>query len=338
MPPVLSDDYFVQSRDIPTCKLFVRRRLRADLKPESVGQAVLFVHGTALLSSSFDCSASQYSWQEFMAERGFAAYSLELRGYGRSKVAVELPSKPFCRAEEAARDIGDVVEFIKGQTAARQILIVGFSWGTITAPVYAIKFPESVSALVLVAPLSNDGAMARTPEEPKSPQRAGRMYGRGFEMLSDPNDPQKFDPAIGAYIDWSITDIASHSRASMNGARPELWSTPEVDKAARQDLADALNDNADILRGPSGAAADLFDFYVRKCDLYEPEAVDTPTLIVRGELDFASTHEGAGVLLKRIGHKNKHLFTFGNGGHNIFFQKCAPQVFHAVYGFAQASR
>ena len=72
---------------------------------------VLFVHGATFPSKTgFDIDSPGGSWMDFVARRGFDAYCVDVRGYGRSTrtAAMEQPPEanpPFADTREAVRDI-----------------------------------------------------------------------------------------------------------------------------------------------------------------------------------------------------------------------------------------
>ena len=77
-------DHFLQSSTAPDLKIHVRERLPAGAEPAAIGEAVLFVHGATYGGDTFDLEIEGYDWMTQVAERGFATYYVDLRGYGHS--------------------------------------------------------------------------------------------------------------------------------------------------------------------------------------------------------------------------------------------------------------
>lgn len=339
--PTMVEEHFVQSSKNPWLKLYVRERRPAGSNPGEIKKAVLLVHGTFHPGSNFDSSATRYSWLDYHARRGYAAYYLDLRGYGKSSrppldLSDPKQNQPFCKAEEAVEDIAEVVDFIRKRTAAQRVDLIGYSWGSVTVPLYAIENPDRVSKVILVAPLADGGEMAHTEEEPVAPDPGARIFGRGFSALGDPNNPKQINPAIGAYTRWSITDTRRHTRASMRRIDPSLWEVPEIGAASIKDLRAATGAEGDLVSSPSGAQVNLFEFYILGRRFYDPAQLKHPVLLIRGECDYANSLEGATRLFESLGTGTKMLVHVANAGHGLFAQKCAPYVFGVIGSFLEA--
>jgi pimeloyl-ACP methyl ester carboxylesterase len=340
MAAVQTVDHRVQSSEHPWLKLFMRERRPAEGRFAQLRGVILFVHGSFQPGCGFDCSAPGYSWIAYLAERGFAAFYLDLRGYGRSGKPTrqwieQNGDTPFCTAEQASRDIADAVEAICQHTGRKRIGLVGFSWGTLTTPMYAAAHGERVEKLMLVAPCAPGGAMAVTPEAPDSPDPGGQIFVRGFDVLRDPRDPAKFNPAVGAFTRWSIADTRRHDSAAMRGLDPALYRVDEIATTSIGDLREATGAAGDIVEGPSGAPLNLFQYYVQGREFYDPAAISMPTMMVRGDRDFAGTLVGAQSVFESLGATEKHFLTVANAGHGVFRQKPARRVFAISEAFFQ---
>ena len=84
-------------------------------------------------------------------------YFLDFLGYGHSdrypqmaQAATQDPS--FSTGRQVAPDLDRAVEAILRRTQARQVYLVGHSWGATVCAYYASQHPEKVSRLVLFAP------------------------------------------------------------------------------------------------------------------------------------------------------------------------------------------
>ena len=95
--------HFIASSDEAGLRLHLRAR---NDDPQCL--PVLFVHGATYASPLYDIPATGVNWLDATAEAGFAAYALDIRGYGRSHPAFAPdPHTPYARAEQAVRDIAD---------------------------------------------------------------------------------------------------------------------------------------------------------------------------------------------------------------------------------------
>jgi len=155
---VSSETFMVPALD-PGIQLHVRNKRPAGEDRFSAERIVLFVHGATFPSETgFDIELPGGSWMDFVARRGFDAYFVDVRGYGRSTrpAAMEQPpaaNAPFADTREAVRDITAAVEFILKRRGVPRINLVGWSWGTTTKAGYAAENPAKVEKLVLYAPV-----------------------------------------------------------------------------------------------------------------------------------------------------------------------------------------
>src|SRR5262245_52251379 len=114
---VHTEEMLVPASD-PGIKIFVRNKRPADLTAFRPERTLLFVHGSTYPSSTtFDLQLGGISWMDYIAERGFDVYLLDLRGYGRSTRPKEMDEKPdanpaIVRGDTAVKDISSVVDFI----------------------------------------------------------------------------------------------------------------------------------------------------------------------------------------------------------------------------------
>jgi alpha-beta hydrolase superfamily lysophospholipase len=127
--------------------------------PEDATEAVLFVHGSitnarALFATPVEGDDS-YSWVHATADRGRAAYALDVRGYGDSDLPPEMEAPPEdngppVRADQAADDIADALSFVRGRHD--RVHLVGVSWGSHTCGRLADREDPDVASLTQCAP------------------------------------------------------------------------------------------------------------------------------------------------------------------------------------------
>ena len=81
---VETESFMLQSTD-PSAKIYVRNKRPADVAKFDEDRIVIFVHGATYPSEvAFDFNLPGGSWMDFVAQRGYDAYLLDVRGYGRS--------------------------------------------------------------------------------------------------------------------------------------------------------------------------------------------------------------------------------------------------------------
>src|SRR5215813_8167722 len=120
---------------------------------------LLFVHGaTYPAEAAFDLQLDGFSWMDYIAQRGWDVYLMDVRGYGRSTRPPEMSQAaaenlPIVPTDVAVRDVGAVVEHILTRRGVSKINLMGWSWGTVLMGAYAAQHPARVERLVLYAPV-----------------------------------------------------------------------------------------------------------------------------------------------------------------------------------------
>ena len=300
--------------------------MHAVMPGEGASRALLLLHGATLSGFVFDPPAPAPSWQVRLAERGWASYALDARGFGRSTRPVPGNAgfdaeRPFGRAQEGVADVADVIRFLREDRGHANVALVGFSWGTILAGCYAAVHPEAVTRLVLYAPIHAE----RNPV--------------WLERLCDPRDPAALNPAFAAYR-WTTADaLRERWDADIPIADKAGWRSESVLRAVIEGAleSDPLSGSRmpPAFRAPNGPFADLFHACSGR-PLYDPSAIRAPTLIVRGDSDTTSTDPDARGLLDRLGSAVKRYRTISPGSHFVCFERSAPLLFEACEEFLQA--
>ncbi|MEM8754210.1 MAG: alpha/beta fold hydrolase, partial [Pseudomonadota bacterium] len=278
----------------------------------------LFVHGATYASRLYDIPHPGASWLRATADAGFAAYALDIRGYGLSRsTEMERAAAPYGRATEAIRDIDDAVAWIRARHGVEAVRLVGGSWGSITTALYASTIgADRVDRLVLYAPI-----FAEVNEGWRS-------------ILCDPEDASRVNPCFGAAR--TVTEAASRARWDAEIPDGAEWRDEAVFQAlVRSSLTDdprSASHDPPAFRAPNGAFADLWEAFNGR-PLYDPRAVARPTLLIRGGADPTSTRTDALALLDRLGASEKQYVEIAEGAHFVSAEKRAPMVFDAVTSF-----
>ena len=165
-----------------TVRLFLREKVSAtiaDGPPGSVaeGRVVLMVHGGFWPGTvAFDFGHRDYSFMTALARAGFDVFALDMTGYGysdrpmmddprnlspadRTVLARGSPAEPTqptypfvlvdSRSETA--DIDAAVECIRRLRGVEKVSLFGWSGGGIRTGTYALRHPEKVDRLVILA-------------------------------------------------------------------------------------------------------------------------------------------------------------------------------------------
>ena len=119
----------------------------ADAAPK---KQILLIHGVTYSSREFDIDYRDYSLSRCLARNGYAVWSLDIAGYGRSGKVEDgfMPDTTY-----AAEDIAAAVEKIVATSGCEKIDLLGWSWGTVTTAAVVKKYPEHIRKLVLLAPI-----------------------------------------------------------------------------------------------------------------------------------------------------------------------------------------
>jgi pimeloyl-ACP methyl ester carboxylesterase len=314
------NDHFVQSSAEADATLYLRERLPAGADPKLLEKAVLFVHGATYPGITFDLEIDGYDWMTQVATAGFAAYALDLRGYGRSTrpaAMADPPEKnaPFSRAKDAAADVGDAVEFILDRTGADRVDLVGWSWGTVITGMYAAEHGDKVDKLVLYAPIYS----LENPD--------------GKAWLADPGNQGQLKQ-LGAYRTVGFEQTGERWASQIVPEDKSQWRDEEVLQTWFDALLATEPAGAEVVRAPNGVLVDLWEvFHARP--LYDAGRIEVPTLVIRGDADGDSTHEDAFGLFEALGAQDKQYVVIGNATHFLSLEKRAPMLIREVQAFLE---
>lgn len=178
--------------------------------PANPRGAVLFLHGRTWSSRpDFDLQVPglHRSVLASLAERGYAAYALDQRGYGETP----RDSTGWITPKRAAADAAAVLAWIaqRHPTLPKPVL-AGWSLGAATAHVAAAATPDRMSALILYgyAP-PPDATLGPPPEYPKqAPKEKNSRDSAGGDFVS----PAVTPPAVvTAFMDAAIKADPIHA-------------------------------------------------------------------------------------------------------------------------------
>ncbi|MFE9930944.1 alpha/beta fold hydrolase [Streptomyces sp. NPDC005533] len=164
-----------------TINLFVRERDGTQNPAERT--AVLMLHGRSIpVLPGADLGTGKYNWMMFLADAGYDVFAMDLQGHGRSyrPPVMDDPRNanpkhqgivhnghplpgPGPDPVQDPRQLGDsrsdvsevhtVVEFIKKRHNLKKVTLMGWSAAAQAFGPYAIRYPENVSSLFLLAPV-----------------------------------------------------------------------------------------------------------------------------------------------------------------------------------------
>lgn len=323
----VKQDYFIDAVD-PAIKLFVRNKMAEGQTRFTNDNIVLFVHGATYPSTpDFDLQYKDYSWADWMVEKGFVVYMFDKRNYGFSsrEKAMDEPAannRPVSRSYLVIRDIGAVVDHIIKKHHVSKVTLIGWSWGAMTAGYYTSLNSEKVKKLVLYAP-----AYA-------FPLHTNLGAGSG---LQNRRKPYEFNYTMGAYRLGS----KAGNDARWDGEIPVADKSTYRDEGVRDAFAlEALKTDPTsesrtppALRAPNGVMEDTFMQSTGRA-IWNASSIYVPTLVIAGEFDTWSYAEDRDGLMRDLTNTPvKKQVVIKNATHFVLFEKPRFEFFTEIANF-----
>ena len=135
----------------------------------------LFVHGSSMASQpTFDLSVPgrpDSSVMDWFARRGFACWSVDMEGYGRSDKHRDIA----CDVANGADDLAAATTYMREARGIEQVMAYGISSGALRAALFAQRHPERVARLALDAFVwTGEGAPTLEQRRKKLPEFTSR--------------------------------------------------------------------------------------------------------------------------------------------------------------------
>src|SRR3989442_13509912 len=101
-------------------QVYVRNKHPENVTKFAPDRIAIMMHGATYPATAFDLPLAGKSWVDYMGERGFDVYALDLPGYGRSTrpAAMDQPptqSAPVMRTPHAGQALGAGVDFVRAR-------------------------------------------------------------------------------------------------------------------------------------------------------------------------------------------------------------------------------
>ena len=229
----------------------------ADNKP-----AVLFVHGSSMASQpTFDLTVpgrADSSVMDWFAQRGFACWTVDMEGYGRSDKSRDI----FCDISNGADDLAAATDYIFKTRGIKSFLTYGISSGALRAALFAERHPDRVARLALDAYVwTGEGAPTLAQRRKKLPEflaKKRRPIDRAFVYSIFERDHP--DCAEKRVVDSFADAILALDDSMPNGTYIDMCSKLPINDPSKITVPTI------ILRGQfDGIAAmdDLIEFFKR---------------------------------------------------------------------------
>ena len=323
----VTQNYHIDGVD-PGVRLFVRQKMAEGNKRFTDDNIVVFVHGaTAPSVCDFDLGFKDYSWADWMVDKGYVVYLFDKRNYGyssREKAMDEPPAgnKPVSRSYQVIRDIGAVVDHIRQKHNVNKVTLIGWSWGAMTAGYYSSLHSEKVRKLVMYAP-----AYA-------FPLHTNLGPGSG---LQNKRKPYEFNYGLGAY---RLASLAANT-GRWDGEIP----TQDKSQYREQGVAEAFwnecmasdptsqSRTPPSLRAPNGVLEDTF-MQATGRSIWNASSIYVPVLVIAGEYDTWSFSEDREGLLRDLTNAPvKRHVVIKNSTHFTLFEKPRFEFFNEILKF-----
>ena len=315
---IASEEFFIDSQ-APNTKLYVLNKYAQDKKNFSSDKVVLFVHGaTYPAETAFDLDLpGGGSWMNYVAERGYDAYLVDVRGYGKStrppamSVAPD-QNPPFATTTEAEQDVGTSVDFILKRRGLSKLNLVGWSWGTAIMAGYTSQNNAKVEKLVLYAPLW----------EFKTPLPISGLG--AFRSVNEENA--------------RLRGIRGIPAAKVEEISPKAWGETWW-KAVLASDPEGAKANPPVVRAPNGVIKDLIELWSKGKPTYDPANIRVPTILIIAEWDQDTPLYMAQELFgKLVNTPYKRHVILGEGTHAIVLEKNRTELFSQVQYFLDEKR
>ncbi|WP_337286952.1 alpha/beta fold hydrolase, partial [Candidatus Methylomirabilis sp.] len=308
---IVKEEFLVQGRD-QGIKLFVREKRLANLPKIVKENVILFVHGLpGPASVVFDLPLPGYSWLEYMAERGFDAFTVDIRGFGRSTRPPEMKESPYqnlplVRADQVMRDIDVAVDYIRSKRKVDKVSIIGHSIGASWAALYATLHPEKVNKLVMY----------------------GAIYGKNSTFVStfgDTTNPDRPYLEMGAYRYLPRKEMLEQWDGWIKPELQDEWREKEVVDTWMNTLFNsdptAKQRTPESIQVPNGPYIDWHEIHAGR-SLFDPARIKASTMIVRGSAEELMTNEAADELLQKLtSAPSKRRLDIGDSTHYAILEK-----------------
>jgi pimeloyl-ACP methyl ester carboxylesterase len=315
-PKIVMEEFMVPATDAGI-QLYVRNKHPQGVQKFAADKILLYVHGATYPSeTAFDLRLNGLSWMDYIAQRGYDVYLVDLRGYGKSTRPPEMDhpaeqGEPIVRTSTAVKDVGSAVDFILKRRGVQKINLLGWSWGTSIMGWYTAQNNDKVSKLVLYAPqwVRNSGA---------SLTDSGAKLG-AYRSVSR-------EAAKGRWL----TGVPENKKADLI---PAGWFEAWADATFATDPVGAKQ-TPPVLRAPNGVVADGREYWGAGKALYDPAQIRVPTFLAHAEWDAdLPSYMLHAYFAKLTNAPYKRYVEIGEGTHTVIMEKNRMQLFQAVQQF-----
>jgi pimeloyl-ACP methyl ester carboxylesterase len=281
------------------------------LTTRAARKVVLFAEGSAVpTSANADFKINGSSWMDNLASSGFDVWSLDYLGYGESSRYRDRDLENFPgRATDCASQLTLAVRFILKRQRASRLSLIGDSFGSLVAGIYATRSPQTVETLILFAPVTP----VSVPQPSQEPRPSTRFH------LVTPDDLWQL------YASWL-------PKGEFAGLTQHFFLTSWGSKYLDSDPTSRQRTPASIMV-PAGPDVDSINIAAGRFP-YDPRLIQAPTLIIFGEWDSVATEAGGQRLFELLsGTRHKRQIVIGKGTHILQLESNRHILYREVENF-----
>ena len=314
------ESYHIPARD-PGIQLFVRNKRPEATTTFTSDRILLFVHGaTYPAEPAFDLQLDGLSWMDYIAQRGYDVYLMDVRGYGRSTRPPEMSrpateNRPIAHTDVAVKDFGTVVDHILARRGVTKINLIAWSWGTVIAGAYTAQNNEKVERLVLYAPVW----LRQTPS---------------LVRVEGPLGAYRTVTMEAARQRW-LTGVAADKQKDLipSGWFEAWW------KANLEADPIGAGQSPPVVRAPNGVVEDGQRYWGADTRYYDASKIRVPVLLAHGEWDADTPAYMSQALFARLtGAPAKRYVVIGEGTHTVIMERNRMHLFREVQLFLDEAR
>lgn len=312
--PIASEIVRINS-PIQGLQLALHHTFRKSSAGRLTGKVVVFAEGSAVpTAGNAAFKIDGISWMDRLALKGFDVWSLDYLGYGESSRYRDSDLATFPgRAADCATQLAYAVKLILAKRRIEKLSIIGDSFGSLVAGVYASRSPEAVDKLILFAPITP--VAQATADEPRAP--ASQFH------LVTPEDLWQL------YATWL-------PRGDYVGVDRDFFLKAWGSKYLGTDAASRRRTPPSVMI-PAGPDLDTVDIQRGRFP-YDPALIKASTLIIFGEWDSVATEEGGRRLFDLLsGTRDKRRIVIGRATHVLQLESSRHVLYREVETFLRGN-
>jgi pimeloyl-ACP methyl ester carboxylesterase len=158
--------------------------------------------------------------------RGYSAFALDMRGYGKTP----RDATGWLTPDRAARDLIATLEWLAREKKIQRPVLLGWSFGSLISQLAAQRRPDLISALILYGyPRDPANPAAAAPEPPEPAREVNTRERATSDFISPKVTPQKvIDTYVAAALAADPVRVDWHNQSQFSELDPAKVVTPTL--------------------------------------------------------------------------------------------------------------